>query len=80
MAVINDVMPAFELFEPTTTDDALALLGQYGSDAWVLAGGLDIMAPWGERQTIEKGYLLRNGDEIYGNDAKAFRATYEILR
>ncbi len=41
MAVINDVMPAFELFQPTTTDDALALLGQYRSDAWVFAGGLD---------------------------------------
>ncbi len=41
MAVINDVMPAFELFQPATTDDALALLAQYGSDAWVLAGGLD---------------------------------------
>lgn len=49
-------------------------------DALLLAGGLDIMAPWGERQTIEKGYLLRNGAEIYGNDAKAFRATYEVLR
>lgn len=41
MAVINDVMPAFELFQPTTTDDALAMLGQYRSDAWVFAGGLD---------------------------------------
>ncbi len=41
MAVINDVMPAFELFQPMTTDDALALLAQYKSDAWVLAGGLD---------------------------------------
>lgn len=41
MAVINDVMPAFELFQPTAIDDAIALLGQYGSEAWVLAGGLD---------------------------------------
>jgi xanthine dehydrogenase YagS FAD-binding subunit len=41
MAVIHDVMPAFELFQPATTEDALALLGRYGSDAWVLAGGLD---------------------------------------
>src|SRR5215467_7386499 len=41
MAVINDVMPAFELFQPTTVDDALALLRRNGSDAWVLAGGLD---------------------------------------
>jgi xanthine dehydrogenase YagS FAD-binding subunit len=34
-------MPAFELFQPGTTEDALVLLGRYGSDAWVLAGGLD---------------------------------------
>src|SRR5712671_7134078 len=41
MAVIHDVMPAFELFQPATLEDALALLSQHGSDAWVLAGGLD---------------------------------------
>ena len=41
MAVIHDVMPAFELFQPATTEDALTLLNRYGSDAWVLAGGLD---------------------------------------
>jgi len=41
MAVIRDNMPAFELFQPASTDDALGLLNQYGSEAWVLAGGLD---------------------------------------
>jgi xanthine dehydrogenase YagS FAD-binding subunit len=41
MAVIRDVMPAFELFQPASVDDAVALLAQHGSDAWVLAGGLD---------------------------------------
>src|SRR5438105_14827232 len=41
MAVIRDVMPAFELLQPTSTADALTLLGRYGSDAWILAGGLD---------------------------------------
>ena len=41
MAVIRDIMPAFELFQPATVDDALALLERHGSDAWVLAGGLD---------------------------------------
>jgi xanthine dehydrogenase YagS FAD-binding subunit len=34
-------MPAFELFQPTSVDDALALLDRHGADAWVLAGGLD---------------------------------------
>ena len=41
MAVIRDVMPAFELFQPASTADALTLLDRYGSDAWILAGGLD---------------------------------------
>ncbi|MGD0434940.1 MAG: xanthine dehydrogenase family protein subunit M [Bryobacteraceae bacterium] len=41
MAVIRDVMPAFDLLQPTTAADAQNLLQQHGSDAWVLAGGLD---------------------------------------
>ena len=41
MAVIRDMMPAFELFQPASIDDALALLDRHGGDAWVLAGGLD---------------------------------------
>ncbi len=41
MAVIHDVMPAFDLFQPSTVGDAQKLLQQYGSDAWVMAGGLD---------------------------------------
>jgi xanthine dehydrogenase YagS FAD-binding subunit len=40
VAVIRDVMPAFELFQPASIDDALALLERH-ADAWVLAGGLD---------------------------------------
>src|SRR6202051_4560168 len=41
MAVIRDVMPAFELFQPANVNDALALLDRHGSNAWILAGGLD---------------------------------------
>ena len=41
MAVIRDVMPAFELFQPASVADAQAVLARYGADAWVLAGGLD---------------------------------------
>src|SRR5438874_10591463 len=41
MAIIHDVMPAFELFQPMTIDDTLALLAQYKHDAWVMAGGMD---------------------------------------
>ena len=41
MAVIRDVIPAFELFQPLTIEDALPLLDRYGADSLVLAGGLD---------------------------------------
>ena len=41
MSVIRDVMPAFELFQPASTADALNLLDRYGTDAWIFAGGLD---------------------------------------
>src|SRR5580700_7202121 len=41
MAVIRDVMPAFELLQPTSIADAQKLLEQHGRDALVLAGGLD---------------------------------------
>jgi xanthine dehydrogenase YagS FAD-binding subunit len=41
MAVIHDVIPAFELFQPESTGDVLTLLNRYGSDAWIMAGGMD---------------------------------------
>jgi xanthine dehydrogenase YagS FAD-binding subunit len=41
MAVIRDMMPMFELFQPTSVADALNLLDRHGSEAWVLAGGMD---------------------------------------
>jgi xanthine dehydrogenase YagS FAD-binding subunit len=41
MAVIRDMMPAFELFQPATISEALGLLDRHGSSAWVMAGGLD---------------------------------------
>jgi xanthine dehydrogenase YagS FAD-binding subunit len=41
MAVIRDVMPAFELFQPANVNDALTLVDRHGSNAWIMAGGLD---------------------------------------
>jgi xanthine dehydrogenase YagS FAD-binding subunit len=43
MAVIRDIIPAFELYQPASVEDALKLLDRYGTDALVLAGGLDSM-------------------------------------
>jgi xanthine dehydrogenase YagS FAD-binding subunit len=41
MAVIRDVMPAFQLLQPTSIADAQSLLEQQGTDGMVLAGGMD---------------------------------------
>ncbi len=41
MAIIRDVMPAFDLLQPATAADAQKLLEQYRDDAWVMAGGMD---------------------------------------
>ena len=43
MAVIRDVMPAFQLYQPSSVADAQKLLEANGHDALVLAGGLDSM-------------------------------------
>jgi xanthine dehydrogenase YagS FAD-binding subunit len=41
MAVIHDVIPAFELLQPASLEDALALKRRYGRTSWAFAGGLD---------------------------------------
>ena len=41
MSVIRDVMPAFDLLQPSSAADAQHLLQQHGADAWIMAGGLD---------------------------------------
>jgi xanthine dehydrogenase YagS FAD-binding subunit len=41
VAVIRDVMPAFELVQPNSIADAQKVLEQQGENGWVLAGGMD---------------------------------------
>ena len=41
MAVIRDVMPAFELVQPNSISEAQELLERQGENGWVLAGGMD---------------------------------------
>ena len=38
--IIKDVMPAFELYQPTQLKDAFALLDRFGKDGWKMAGRL----------------------------------------
>jgi len=41
MAIVHDVIPPFQLFQPASVDEALDLLDARGPEAWVLAGGMD---------------------------------------
>src|SRR5260370_12949478 len=47
--MIKDVMPSFELFQPTQLRDAFALLDRYGKDSWKMAGGYDSLSWFKER-------------------------------
>jgi len=67
MAVIRDMIPAFELFQPTSAEDAIELLVQYGDDGWVLAGGMDSFDWWKERIKRPTAVVdLVNVDELKG--------------
>jgi xanthine dehydrogenase YagS FAD-binding subunit len=39
--MVHDVIPPFQLFQPASADEAVALLETHGQDAWVIAGGMD---------------------------------------
>lgn len=47
--IVKDMMPGFDLFQPVTLPDALALLDRYGDGAWKLAGGNDSLVWFKER-------------------------------
>ena len=67
MAVIRDVMPAFELYQPSSVTDAQKLLQQLGADAWVMAGGLDSFDWLKDRIKRPKAVVDLSGvDELKG--------------
>ncbi len=45
----RDMMPSFELYQPSTVDDALSLLDRHEEDAWILAGGNDSLGWFKDR-------------------------------
>lgn len=71
-----------ELYEPTgrRTRWGAIYRARVVVQAIRLDQGFDILAPWGERQTAHRGYLILNGNDVYGNHADTFEATYEVLR
>ncbi len=75
MAVIRDVMPAFELLQPTSTAEAQTALQQHGADGWVLAGGLDSFDWLKDRIKKPKAVIDLSGVE----ELKGIRETSEGL-
>jgi xanthine dehydrogenase YagS FAD-binding subunit len=71
MAVIRDVMPAFDLLQPNSVAEARNLLEQHGRDAWVLAGGLDSFDWLKDRIKKPKAVVDLSGVE----ELKGIRAT-----
>ncbi len=79
MAIVRDGMPPFDLYQPTSTEDALALAERLGADVWMLAGGLDSLERFKDRikrpgAVIDLGRIealrgvqhANNGDVIIG--------------
>jgi xanthine dehydrogenase YagS FAD-binding subunit len=77
MAVIRDKMPAFQLFQPASTGEALGVLDQYGADAWVLAGGLDSW-DWFKDRVKKPAAVVDLGGVESLRSIRSFGGTVEI--
>lgn len=47
--MISDMMQSFELYQPTSIKDAVALLEKHGKDGWAMAGGNDSISWFKDR-------------------------------
>src|SRR2546423_2867135 len=61
--IIRDVMPAFELYQPTQLRDAFGLLDRFGKDAWKMAGGYDSLSWFKDRIKKPKAVIDISGIE-----------------
>jgi xanthine dehydrogenase YagS FAD-binding subunit len=59
--MMKDMMSSFELHQPTTVADALALLKKYGKDGWAMAGGNDSLGWFKDRVKKPKAVIDISG-------------------
>jgi xanthine dehydrogenase YagS FAD-binding subunit len=59
--IVKDMMPGFELYQPTQLDDAFTLLDRYGKDGWKMAGGNDSLSWFKERVKRPKAVIDISG-------------------
>lgn len=67
MAIVKDVMPPFQLIQPSTLDEAVEAVEAYGDDAWIMAGGMDSF-DWLKDRTKRAGTVIELSlvDELRG--------------
>ena len=58
---LKDMMPGFELYQPTSIDNALELLQRFGDGGWVLAGGQDSYDWFKDRAKRPQAVIDLNG-------------------
>jgi len=59
--MIRDMMSSFELHQPASVDDALALLKRNGKDGWAMAGGNDSLSWFKDRAKKPKAVIDLTG-------------------
>jgi xanthine dehydrogenase YagS FAD-binding subunit len=61
------MMPSFELYQPSTVEDALSLLDRHEEEAWILAGGNDSLGWFKDRVKRPKAIVeITAIDELRG--------------
>jgi len=73
--MIKDMMRGFELYQPSTIDDALALADKHGKDGWKMAGGHDSLSWFKDRAKSPKAVI----DLMGIAELKGIRETSEGL-
>lgn len=58
---MRDMMPFFELFQPTDTENAIALLETHGESGWAMAGGQDSLDWFKDRVKRPAAVIDLNG-------------------
>jgi hypothetical protein len=63
--------------EPAPQPEYGALFEARGEvEAFAAPGGFEIMAPWGEMERAASGYIVLNGEDVYGVAGEVFEQTY----
>src|SRR5262245_30095400 len=78
MAIIHNVMPVFAPCQPPTDDDTVELLEKYETDRWALAGGLDTLDWFKDRNKRRQVVIDLSGVEALRGVKKAADGGIEI--